>query len=378
MDFSLSPEQEMFGSSVRKLIESLGQTQIARRFMEGDARALDDVKEGFRRLECMAVNVPEAFGGLGLSNLDTVPLFEELGRAVVPGEFPETTAFAVPLLTKSGTPGQQQFYLPKIAAGHHFVTLAWLEPQGQFDAASIQLTARKQKDTWVLNGTKTLVPHADAAKTLVVPARTESGGVENGVTLFLVDAADARLQRKRLNSFDGTRSLLQVDFHEVEASEDQVLGPVGGGWPLLSEGSLHLTAAWTTTMVGSLQRVVEMSAQYASTRVQFGQPIGRFQAVKHRIAEMKLDLETARSLTYYANWALQSDAPDRVAAVAAARVFVTQALITAAGHNIQIHGGIGFTWELDCHLYLKRARSLENYLGTPDDFREKTALAMGW
>ena len=171
---------------------------------------------------------------------------------------------------------------------------------------------------------------------------------------------------------------LEVIFNEVRVPKSQVLGPENAGWGILQKGLIHLNAALCATMVGGIDRVVEMSAEYGKTREQFGQPIGRFQAVKHKIVEMKVDLESSRSLSYYASWAVENQTEDMVEAVALASSFVKEAYIRSSAKNVQIHGGMGFTWEFDCHLFVKRARALEHYLGSPSSHREIAAVEMGW
>ncbi|OUM84612.1 MAG: acyl-CoA dehydrogenase [Bacillus thermozeamaize] len=379
MDFALNSEQEMFQQTMRQYLESKGGTGLARQYMEGQREVLRQLWTGMAELGFMGVNVPEQYGGLGQGPLSLVPILEELGRVVAPGLYPETMALAVPLLEMYGSEEQKQRYLSDIAEGKRMVTLACHEPPaGRFAAGDIQMTAKKEGEDYILNGAKTLVPHGDQADTLIVLARTAQGSAESGLTLFLVDRETAGLSARVLKSFDQTRDWAEVQFHEVRFPQSQRLGPEQAGWVLLQEGLKHLHVALCATMVGGMAQAVEMSTEYAKTRKQFGQPIGRFQAIKHRIVEMKLDLESARSLTYYAAWALENGAPDQEAAIYSARAMINESYIRVAGHNIQNHGGMGFTWEYDCHLYIKRARALENYLGSPSLYREKAAVALGW
>jgi alkylation response protein AidB-like acyl-CoA dehydrogenase len=183
---------------------------------------------------------------------------------------------------------------------------------------------------------------------------------------------------QRQKNIDETRQLAEITLENVKIRQEQLIGPLHKGWDVLQEGLLAVNAALASVMVGGMEAVVEMAAEYAKIREQFGQPIGRFQAIKHKIVDMKMDLETARSLAYYANWALESQAEDRVQAISSARLFAGEAFNRVAAHNIQIHGGIGFTEEIDCHLYVKRARFYENYLGSTQDYYEKAATALGW
>lgn len=378
MDFALNEEQIMFQNSARQFLESKGDLTIPRSYMEGKEEILDELWKGLGELGYMGITIAEEYGGLGLGPLTLVPVLEEMGRAVVPGPYPETVGFAVPVIQEYGTEEQKKKYLPEIAAGKLKVTIALLEGNDELSPSAIQLRAKDAGDDYVLDGSKILVPHADIADLIIVPVRTGGNNGEYGVSLLLVDTKDVSLEMVRQQSIDETRKLLKVTFNEVRVPKAQLLGPENAGYGILETGIIHLNAALCSTMVGGLERIVEMSTEYANTRHQFGQPIGRFQAIKHRIVDMKLNLESSRSLSYYGAWAVENKSDDVVEAVSIARSFITEAYIDVAGKNIQNHGGMGFTWEFDCHLFLKRARSLEHYLGSPEFYREKAAVELGW
>lgn len=378
MDFALNEDQELFRSSIRQFLESKGDLAISRNYMDGKFEVLEEIWEGLGDLGYMGITVPENYGGLGLGDLTLVPILEELGRAVIPGPYPETVAFAVPLIEKYGSEEQKKRYLPEIAEGKRKFSVALFESGGEISPAEIKLRAVENGDSYVLEGEKVLAPHADIADTLIVPVRTGGNNSEYGITLLLIDCKDAKLGYQVQQSIDETRRMVRVNFDETVVPKSQVLGPIHGGWSLLQKGLYHLNAAWSSTMVGGIERTVQMATEYANTRQQFGQPIGRFQAVKHKIVNMKLDLELSRSLSYYASWAVENEAEDMVEAVSLATSNNSEAYIRASSSNIQVHGGMGFTWEFDCHLFLKRARSLENHLGTPESHREIAAVEMGW
>ena len=377
MDFSLNEEQEMFGSYVRKYLNDKGQTRIARSFIKGDVEHYQSIFKGLAELGCAGINIPEEYGGMGMGSLDLIPVLEEWGRNVMPGLYVETNAFAVPIIEKFGTKEQKETYLPAIAEGTHTVSIAWLEPGGSYNPKDISMTADIEGDAILLNGTKSLVPDAEIASSVILPVRTSEGEGEEGITLIIVDMSE-QTKIRRLQNIDESRHLAEITFDQVRVSKSQILGPLHKGWEVIEEGQLSFNAALAAAMVGGMEKVVDMAAEYAKIRVQFGQPIGRFQAIKHRIADMKVDLETARSLAYYANWALENQTEDRVQAIACARLFAAEAFIKGAGHNVQIHGGIGFTEEIDCHLFVKRARFYENYLGSSQYYYEKAAAALGW
>ncbi len=378
MDFSLNQEQEMFRSYVRKYLDDMGQTKVAREIIEGNTSSLKTLYTGLAELGCMGVNVSEEYGGMGLGQLDLVPILEETGRALLPGLYLETNALAVPLLEKYGTDEQKANYLPAIANGDHTFTVAWLEPGGNYKPNHVRLNATLQGDVLILNGVKTLVPEAELADSILTLVRTSDGEHNRGVSLVIIDKDKVTLQLKQQKNLDQTRLLSEVIFDEVQVSRHHILGPIDHGWDVLLEGLLSFNAALCATIVGSMDKIVETTVEYATIREQFNQPIGRFQAIKHRLVDMKLDLETARSLAYYANWAITSKPDDQVEAILSARLFATDAFIKVASDSIQIHGGIGFTEELDCHLYVKRARFYENYLGSTQQYYEQTAIALGW
>ena len=377
MDFSLNQEQEMFRNYVRKYLDDVGQTKVAREFTEGNTSSFQGLYAGLAELGCASVNVSDAYGGMGLGQLDLVPILEETGRALLPGLFLETNALVVPLLEKFGTEEQKAKYLSAIASGEHTFTIAWLEPGGNYKPSNVQFHGTLEGDVLTLNGVKALVPDVELANSLLVLVRTAEGQGAEGISLVIVDC-DETLQVQPQKNIDETRLLAEVTFHNVQVSSQQIVGTVHQGWDALQEGLLSFNAALCSTIVGSMEKIVETAVEYANIREQFNQPIGRFQAIKHRLVDMKMDLETARSLAYYANWAIESDAADKVEAVSSARLFATEAFIKVASQNIQIHGGIGFTEEIDCHLYVKRARFYENYLGSTQQYYEQAAVALGW
>lgn len=377
MDFALSEDLEMFRKNIRKFLDNEGQTEVARTFIKGNTEVLDKTLSGLAELGTTAVNIPENNDGLGLGTVALVPIFEELGRALLPGSLLETLAFTVPLIEKYGTEEQKERYLSEIASGSRTVTLAWLELHGDYSPLDVQCEAKQNGDKFVISGVKELVPNLDSSDTLLTVLRTSDSNGKEGISLMLIDKEDD-IQIEAQQSIDETIHLGKVTFNGFHVTKDQLLGEVDKGWDLLEEGLLHLNAAIASEMTGGIEKIVETVTEYANIREQFGGPIGRFQAVKHSIVNLKADLESARSLSYYAAWALEHDAEGKEAAIYSARSFATTAFIKAASDNIQLHGGIGFTEEMDCHLYLKRARFYENYVGSDVDFNEHIASALGW
>lgn len=377
MDFSLTEEQEMFRGHIRKMLDDSGGTQIARDMVGNKRESLEKLYNQLGELGCPAINIPEQYGGLALEALDLVPTYEELGRSLVPGLFLETTALAVPLLKKYGTTAQQQKYLPDIATGEKSISFAALEPFNDFSKEGIQCTLEKQSDAYVLNGTKVLVPEGELADAFLVIVRTSKEAGEDGLSLVLIDVTEAVTIQKQA-SLDEAKHVAQLDFNNLQITEEQILGELDKGWSTLQEGMLYFNAALSSYLVGAMESVVHMANEYAKIREQFGQPIGRFQAIKHGIVDMKVNLEIARSLSHYANWVLETDEPDRAATIYSARFTATEKFIEAASDNIQIHGGIGFTEEIDCHLYLKRAHYYQQYAGSTAFYQEQVAESLNW
>ncbi|PID06521.1 MULTISPECIES: acyl-CoA dehydrogenase family protein [unclassified Sporosarcina] len=377
MDFSLTEEQEMFRGHIRKMLDKFGGTQVAREMIDQNPQNLKKVYKTLAELGCSGINIPEEYDGMDLEALDLVPTFEEMGRSLVPGLFMETSALAVPILKKYATEEQKQQYLPAIASGEKWISFAALEPFNDFSPAGIHCTLQQKDGQYVLNGTKTLVPEAELADAFLVLVRTNQEDQEDGLSLLLIDKTDA-LNIEKQSSFDESKHVAKMEFENLVITQEQIIGEVDKGWTQLQEGLLYFNAALSSYIVGAMEQVVHMATEYAKIREQFGQAIGRFQAIKHSIVNMKVNLEIARSLSHYANWVVDTEEFDREAAVYSARTYATEKFIEVSAHNIQIHGGIGFTEEIDCHLYVKRARYYDQYLGSTPFYQEKVVASLGW
>jgi alkylation response protein AidB-like acyl-CoA dehydrogenase len=253
------------------------------------------------------------------------------------------------------------------------MSLAQLEPNARWDADGIQLEARANGKDWKLSGTKLFVPDAHTADLLVVVGRAAGSKGTDGIGLFLVDARAAGVKTSLLKTMDQTRKLCEVELRDVTVPADRVLAAPGEGWKLLDRivdrGKVGLCAE----MCGGAQRVLEMSVEYAKVREQFGRPIGSFQAIQHKCANMLVETESSKSATYYAAWAVANDVAEAPLAAAMAKAYCSDAYRHIAGEVIQIHGGIGFTWEHDMHIYFKRAKSSEVTFGDATWNRELVA-----
>jgi alkylation response protein AidB-like acyl-CoA dehydrogenase len=374
MDFGFSQEQEMLRATARKFFENECPSTFVRERMAEPAGVTDDFWGKLAEQGWLGLVYPEQYGGAGLGFVDLIVLMEEMGRAVMPGPFFATTVLAGLTILEAGSAAQKEDWLTRIAAGEAKATLAWTEPSARWDAAGVTTTARAADGGFVLSGTKLFVPDAHLADVLVVVARTgESGRAEDGVSLFLVPTSTPGVEVKLLPTMDQTRKLCEVTLRDARAGGEALLGTRNGGWAPLTRVVERATVALCAEMCGGAQRVLEMTTEYAKIRVAFGKPIGSYQGVKHRAADMLVDVENAKSLTYYAAWAVDENATEASLAASMAKAYASDAYRRVSGAGIQLHGGIGFTWEHDLHLYFKRAKSSEFTFGDATYHRERVA-----
>jgi alkylation response protein AidB-like acyl-CoA dehydrogenase len=380
MDFGFSPEQELLRQTARSFLEKECPSAFVRRMMEDPVGTTDELWTRLAELGWLGLIYPEACGGSGLGLVDLTVVLEEMGRVVLPGPYFSTVLLGGLAIAEAGTEQLKQAWLPRVAAGESRVTLALTEESGRWDAAGVQLAARPaRKGGYVLSGTKLFVPDGHGADLLVVAARTaraakhDPTGDASGVSLFLVPTATRGVSATGLPTMDQTRKLAEVTLGRVEVGPDALLGPLHGGFRPLARVLDRATVGLCAEMCGGAQRVLDLCTEYARVRMAFGKPIGTYQAVKHRCADMLVALENAKSITYYAAWAVDQDTPDASLAASMAKAYVSDAYRKIAGDGIQIHGGIGFTWEHDLHLYLKRAKSSEVTFGDATLHRERVA-----
>jgi alkylation response protein AidB-like acyl-CoA dehydrogenase len=372
MDFGFSEEQEMLRDSARQFLESECPMTYVRSMMDDDKGYSEEQWKKMAELGWTGLIFPEKYGGAGLSMVDLVVVLEEMGRVVMPGPFFPTIVLGGLAIDLGGSAAQKRKYLTAIAAGTMKTTLALLEDSGRSDAAGITLAVQKDGSAYRLNGTKLFVHDAQNADVIVVAART-SGKGEKGITLFLVDTAQQGITTTLLRTMDQTRKLCEVRFEDVLAPKSAVLGGVGKGWPLLQRLIDRAKVALCAEMCGGAQKALDMSVDYAKVREQFGRPIGSFQAIQHKCANMMIQVESAKSATYYAAWAVANDVDEAHLAACMAKAYCSDAYRMVSGEGIQIHGGIGFTWEHDMHLFFKRAKGSEVTFGDATWNRELVA-----
>ena len=372
MDFGFSEEQEMLRQSVREFLAAECPMTYVRQMMEDERGYADEQWKKMAELGWTGLVIPEQYGGAGLSMVDMVVVLEEMGKLVMPGPFFATVILGGLAVDLGGSEAQKQRYLPGIAAGTIKATLAQVEESGRWDAEGIALPATASGGGFTLNGTKLFVHDAHNADLLIVPVRSGGTGTD-GVTMLIVDAKAKGLSVRVLKTMDQTRKLCEVTFDKVAVGADAVLGEVGKGWALLDRLVDRAKVALCAEMCGGAQRVLDMSVEYAKVREQFGKPIGSFQAIQHKCANMMVQVESAKSATYYAAWAVANDVAEAHLAACMAKAYTSDAYRFVAAEGIQIHGGIGFTWEHDMHLYFKRAKGSEVTFGDATWNRELVA-----
>ena len=374
MNFGFSEEQDLLRATARKFFENECSSAFVRDRMSEPAGVTDEFWAKLAEQGWLGLVYPEEFGGSGLGFVDLSVLMEEMGRVVMPGPFFSTVVLGGLTILEAGSPEQKKEWLTKIADGQAKVALAWTEPNARWDAAGVTVTAKPAGSGWVLTGTKLFVLDAHLADALVVVARTAEGKpAEQGVSLFLVPRRASGLEIKLLPTMDQTRKQCEVTLRDVSLPASALLGSKDAGWAPLSRVIERATVALCAEMCGGAQKVLDMTVDYAKIRVAFGKPIGSYQGVKHKAADMLVDVENAKSLTYYAAWAVDENVPEATLAASMAKAYASDAFRKVAGAGIQLHGGIGFTWEHDLHLYFKRAKFSEFTFGDATYHRERVA-----
>lgn len=375
MDFSLTEEQERMKETVRGFLEDEGGVELARRKMDGDETVVDELWDSVAGMDYTALTVPFEYDGLGDDMVYLALFLEEVGRFAAPGPFAETLGFAVPLINELGTEEQKDAYLSSVADGDTRLSVALHDEANETPPETVTMDAEVTEDGYVLDGTKPLVPYAEDVDTLVVAARTRDEGGYGGISLFVVETDADGVVTTPVETLDGTRPLYSVEFDDLALDDDALLGPLHGGGDALRRGVDRLNVCASAALVGGADEAVDRSTEHGNEREQYGHPVGRFQAVKHRTADMWMNMQGGRSLVYYAAWALENDDPDAPRAVASASAFVTEECTTIFGDDIFNHGGMGFTWDHDAHIFLKQARTWETFLGSPEEHRERVAEA---
>jgi alkylation response protein AidB-like acyl-CoA dehydrogenase len=369
MKFSFTDEQQEFRGIVRRFLEAKSPAAAVRRLMETDEGYDREVwRQLSGELGLTAVHIPETYGGQGFGVSELAIAVEEMGRALLCAPYFASTVLAATAILMTGTEDQKRSLLPGIAAGEAIATLAFAEANGRWDADGIAVTATTAGSTYKLDGIKCFVLDGHTADVIVVAARRPGSNGADGLSLFTVRGDAPGLQRQRLDSMDRTRKLARLTFSGVEA---QLLGQEGAASGPL-RATLDIAAiCLANEMIGGAERLRESGIEFANMRVQFGRAISSFQSLKHKAADLLVNVELAKAAAYYAAAAVDEGDPDVPALASLAKAAASDAYMQAAIDTVQFHGGIGFTWDNDTQLWFKRAKSSEVFLGTAAAHRER-------
>ncbi len=357
MNFEFSEDQKQLRDQARRYLAEHSPPKAVRAVLEGKAPYDKALWKGLAEMGFLGVAIPEEFGGAGAGHLELCVIAEEIGRSLAPVPFSSTIYLAAEALMLAGSDAQKAKWLPKIASGEAIGTLALFEGVGNPSHKAIKVSAAQG----AVSGIKVPVADGAIADFAIVAARTGSTGREADIGLFIVDLNGEGVTRKALSNLDQAHGQAEIAFDRAKA---EPLGAAGEGWSILTRVLDRAAVLMAFEQVGGADRALEMGRDYALDRIAFGRPIGSFQAVKHILADMYVSATLARSNCYYGAWALSTDAAELPEAAATARISATQAFQHCAKNNIQVHGGMGFTWEFDCHLYYRRANALALTLGS--------------
>ncbi len=364
MNFDFSEDDQMVREQTARLLAERCSTDVVRDVLDGKVKYAKPVWQGLAEMGLLGTAIPEALGGSGAGYLPLCLVAQEVGAALAPVPFSSTVYLATEALLKFGSNAQQQQWLPQLAAGSISATVAVVESVNELTESSVRLSW----DGASLDGEKLLVPDGELVDLAIVVARGA-----DGVSLVLADLRDNGVERRSIDTVDPTRNSATLRFTDTKA---ELLGSAGQGWAALNAVQDRAAVLFAFEQLGGAQKALDMAVAYSQERFAFGRAIGSFQALKHMMADMYVALKLAESNCFYAAWALASDAEDLPHAAAIARVSATQAFQLCARDNIQVHGGMGFTWEFDCHLYYRRSNYLALQLGGLAEWEDKVIATL--
>ncbi|NOQ43411.1 MAG: acyl-CoA dehydrogenase [Dehalococcoidia bacterium] len=376
MDLGFTEEQEMLRKTARDFLQTECPTTLVKEMADDEQGYTTELWGKMAELGWMGLALPEEYDGMGMSFLDMSVLLEEMGRACLPGPFFSTVVLGGFAIIEAANEEQKKDLLPKIAAGEVILAMALTEPSASYDPASVTVQAVPDKDDYVISGTKLFVENAHIADYMVCVTRTKDGSsAEDGITMFLVDGKSPGISTTVLKTIAGDKQC-EVIFDNVRVPKKNILGELDKGWPVIAKMLEMAAVAKCAEMVGGAQAALDMSVAYAKERIQFGRPIGSFQAIQHHCANMVTDVDGSRFITYQAAWKVSEGLPATME-VSMAKAWVSEAYrrVTQLGH--QIHGGIGFCMDHDMPLYFKEAKAAESTFGNADWHREIVAQQLG-
>lgn len=368
MSATFTEEQQELKTAAAKFLEEKSGSETVRELMESDQGFDEAIWKQMAELGWLGLALPEEYGGVGLGFAELAILMEEMGKHLLPAPYLSSAVLAARTILHAGSDGQKTSMLPGIADGTVRGTLAFMDISGRHGPGADLPRAERSGTSFRINGSTSFVLDGHTATSILVVASTE----ESALGLFAVAADQEAVSSVRLETIDGTRKQSRVDFSDAEAEPlerggDEVV------FRILDEAAVALSAE----AVGTAQAALDIAVEYAKTRIQFGRPIGSFQGVKHKCADMLTEVEMARSAAYYGAWAAAEEPEELPFAACIAKAYCSDAVFDVAARSIQILGGIGFTWEHDAHLYLRRAKSQEIYLGDASYHRELLATRLG-
>jgi alkylation response protein AidB-like acyl-CoA dehydrogenase len=376
MNFDFNDEQKMFKQGARDFFEKECPKSLVRQMAADEKGNPPELWKKMAQLGWLGLVFPERYGGSGGNMIDLVALEEEMGRACLPGTFFSTVLLGGLFILNSGSEEQKKDLLTKVAKGEIILTLALTELSGSYAAGAVETTAVSNKDEYIINGTKLYVPDAHIADYIICIARTKKeNNPEDGITAFLVDRKSAGISCTLLKTIAGDK-LCEVVFNNVKVARKNIIGKLDQAWSALEQTLQQATIARCAESVGGAQKVLEMAADHTKQRIVFDRPLGSFPVIQHYIANMIMDIDGSRFLTYEAAWRLSEKMPC-AKEIAMAKAWTSEAYrrVTANGH--EIYGGIGFTVESDIHLYFRRAKAWEVTLGDGNVQREVLAKELG-
>jgi alkylation response protein AidB-like acyl-CoA dehydrogenase len=359
LNFDFSEDQRLLQTTVRDFVADQETLQRNRNILESDAHYDPELWKSAAELGWLGAVIPEEYGGAGFGHLELVLIAEEVGRGLLPIPFSSSVYMATEAILQNGSDAQKQKYLADLASGDRIGTLAIAEGMGQPGPKQVQAGFEGGK----LSGTKIAVPDGNAASLAVVAAKTAKG-----ISLVLVDLEGAGVTKTSVESIDPTRASANITFADAPA---ELLGAEGGGWEAVQNVLNRAAILMAFEQLGGADKAFETTREYMLGRYAYGRPVASFQALKHRMADMYVALQLARSNCYYGGWALENDADELGLAACSSRVSATEAFDLCSVEMIQLHGGVGFTWEYDCHMFYRRAKHLAVVLGSPGHWRDK-------
>ncbi len=359
MNFDFSDDQKFLQQTARDYLAEHAPLSVCREILETDKPYADDLWKGAAEMGWQGAVIPEEYGGAGFGHLELAMIAEEIGRSLAPIPFSSSVYFATEALLQAGSDEQKKKYLPALAAGETIGTFALTEKAGQNDIENVQVTVKDGK----LSGTKFPVADGDVANFAVVAAQGDGG-----LSLYLVDLEGEGVQRESVTSFDPSRSMARIEFDGAPAD---LLGEAGQGASLTSHLLDRAAALMAFEQLGSAQACFDITKEFTTGRYAFGRPVASFQSIKHRLADLWCEIELARSNAYYGAWALSNEEEELDVAACIARIQASEALEQVSVEMIQMHGGVGYTWEYDCHLFYRRAKLLGAILGSPAQWKDK-------